>query len=255
MPMAPAWMSTRSDCAKTASPVVNVERSGASAAAENEKPGLSVRFQAPGGVWRQIDLFEHEMRIGNEKRPFVGEPVRLHLEIGRSGVRNRHCVFDMKFTLPAVIEQTKRRVAALLDFRNDEPRANRVDRPGGHEDDVARRHGPPHDKIRDRAVVDRLTQLLRSHALLQAERDLGFGSSTQDVPGFGFAVRQAHRMRKRIVRMNLDGKRLAREQQLEQERRICGRLTGSLVPDFADRAAVMARVAPRTQICNTPRLW
>ena len=99
------------------------------------------------------------------------------------------------------------------------------------------------------------TQLLRSQTLIQAEGDLGFGSGTQDVPGFGFAVRQAHRMRKRIVRMNLDGKRLAREQQLEQERRICGRPAGSLVPDFADRAAVMARVTPRTQIYDTPRLW
>ena len=62
----------------------NVERSGASATAENEKPGLAVRFQAPSGVWRQIDLFEHEIRTGNEKSPFVGEPVRLHPEIGRS---------------------------------------------------------------------------------------------------------------------------------------------------------------------------
>ena len=62
-------------------------------------------------------------------------------------------------------------------------------------------------------------------------------------------------MRERIVRMNLDGKWLAREQQLEQERRICGRVIGSLVPDFADRIAVMACVTPRTQIFNTPRLW
>ena len=134
----------------------NVERSGAGAAAENEKPSLAFRLQAPGGVWRQIDPFEHEMRIGNEKRPFVGEPVRLHLEIGRSGVRHRDCVFDVKFTLPAVIEQTKRRIAALLDFRNDEPCADRVDRSGGHENNVVRRYGAPHDKIRDRAVVDGL---------------------------------------------------------------------------------------------------
>ena len=193
----------------------HVERSGASAAAENEKPGLAVRFQAPGGAWRQNDLFEHEMRIGNEKSPFVVDPVRLHQEIGRSGVGNRQCVLDMKFT-PAVIEQTKRRIAALLDFRNHEPCSNRVYGPGGHEDNVVWRYGTPHDKIRDRAVVDRLTQLLGSHPLFQAERQLGFGGSTQDVPGFRFSPWQAHRMRKRIVRVNLDRKRLAREQQLEQ---------------------------------------
>ena len=49
----------------------NVERSGAGATAENEKPSLAVRSQTPSGVWRQIDLFEHEMRIGNEQCPFV----------------------------------------------------------------------------------------------------------------------------------------------------------------------------------------
>ena len=113
------------------------------------------------------------------------------LEIGRSGVRHRDCVLDVKFTLPTVIEQTKCRVAALLDFRDDESRADRVDRSGRDENDVARRHGAPHDKIRDRAVVDGLTQLLRSQTPIQAEGDLGFRSGTQDVPGFGLAVRQS----------------------------------------------------------------
>ena len=46
----------------------NVERSGAGAAADDEKPGLPFRFQAPSGVWRQIDLFEHEVGVGDEKR-------------------------------------------------------------------------------------------------------------------------------------------------------------------------------------------
>ena len=123
---------------------------------ENEKPGLSFRFQAPSGVWRQIDPFEHEVGIGDEQRSFVGEPVRPHLKLGRSGVRHRDRAFDVKLTLPAVIEQAERRVAALLDLCDDEARADRVNRSGGHGNDVARRHGPPHDKIRDRAVVDGL---------------------------------------------------------------------------------------------------
>ena len=116
-------------------------------------------------------------------------------------------------------------------------------------------HRLPHDKIRDRAVVDGVTQLLRRQTPFQAQGDLGLGRGTQDVPGFGLAVRQSDRLRIRIVRMNLDGKRLAREQQLEQERRSGGRRTGSLVPDFADRIVVPACAAPRTQICDTPRLW
>ena len=84
MPMVPACMLTRSDCTKTASPMVTSNDPGASATAENEKPSLAVRSQAPSEVWRQIDPFEHECGTGNEKSPFVGEPVRLHPEIGRS---------------------------------------------------------------------------------------------------------------------------------------------------------------------------
>jgi hypothetical protein len=62
-------------------------------------------------------------------------------------------------------------------------------------------------------------------------------------------------MCERVVRMNLDGKRLAREQQLQQQRRVYGRVIGPIIPDFADRIAVMARVTPRTQIFDTPGLW
>ena len=53
----------------------NVERSGDSTAAENEKPGLSFRFQIPRGIWRQIDPFEYEVWVGNEKPPFGGKLV------------------------------------------------------------------------------------------------------------------------------------------------------------------------------------
>ena len=142
----------------------NVERSGDGAAAENEKPSLSFRFQTPSGIWRQIDPFEYEVRVGNEKPPFGGKLARSHLKISRSGVRHRDGVFDVKFTLPPVIEQTECRVAPLLKFCNDEAGANRVNRSGRHENDVVCRHRVPHDKIRDRAVVDGLTQLLRRQA-------------------------------------------------------------------------------------------
>jgi hypothetical protein len=78
------------------------------------------------------------MRIGNEQSPFIGKPARSDLESRRPRVRDRDRVLDMKFTLPAVIEHTKRRITALLKLCDDEPGANRVDRPGGYEDDVSR---------------------------------------------------------------------------------------------------------------------
>ena len=53
----------------------NVERSGDGSPAQNEKPGFSLSLQTPSGVLRQIDPLEHEVGIGDEKRPFVREPV------------------------------------------------------------------------------------------------------------------------------------------------------------------------------------
>ena len=126
----------------------------------------------------------------------------------------------MKLTFPTEIEQTECRVASLLEFRNDETRANRVNRSCGHENDIVRRHSAPHDKIGDRAIVDGLTQLLRRQTSTKAEGNLGFRSGAQNIPGFGLAPWQAHRVRERIVGVDLDRKWLAREQQLEQERRI-----------------------------------
>lgn len=46
--------------------------------------------------------------------------------------------------------------------------------------------------------------------------------------------------------MDLDGKRLVREDQLKQEKRICSGIAGSLVLDITDRTVVMARVTQRT---------
>ena len=156
----------------------NVELSGNGTAAENEKPGLSVRFQTPRGVWRQIDPFEYEVWVGNEKSPLHGKLVRLRLKFGRPGLRHRDGVFDVKFTLPPVIEQTECHVASLLDFRNDEACANRVNCPRGHENDVICRHRAPRDEIGDRAVVDGPTQLLRRQSPTKSEGNLGLGSST-----------------------------------------------------------------------------
>jgi hypothetical protein len=54
--------------------------------------------------------------------------------------------------------------------------------------------------------------------------------------------------------MNLNRKRLVREKQLKQQRRV--RVDpGSLVPDFADRAVLIVRITPRSQISYTPKLW
>ena len=90
----------------------NVERSGDAATAQNEKPGLSFRLETPTGVWRQIDALEREVGAGDEKCALVGEPVRTYLKMCGSRFCHRDCPFDVKLTLPAVIEKAEGCVAA-----------------------------------------------------------------------------------------------------------------------------------------------
>src|SRR4249919_3031562 len=113
----------------------------------------------------------------------------------------------------------------------------------------------PYQKIRNRAVIDGVTQLLRTDAPLQAQADFSLGRGIQNVPGFGFAVRQSGRLRVSIIRMNLNRKWLTRKQKLQQERGRNGCRIGALVPDLTDRIGAVACAAPRTRIYNTPRLW
>ena len=190
MPDFPTRMSTRSDWAKTASRHGNVERTGDGIAVQNEKPGLPFRLQPPIGVWRQLDPLQHEVGAGDEKRPLVAEPVRPHPKTGRAGVSHRDCALDVQLALAAVIEQTERRVAALLDLRNDEPGADRVYRSCRHGNGVIRstvRHAT-------RSAIEPSSTAWRScwrrEPPIEADSDLGSGCGTQDVPGFGLAVRQ-----------------------------------------------------------------
>ena len=60
------------------------------------------------------------------------------MNTGRSGIRHRNGILDMKFAPPAMIEKTKCRVAALLDLRDHKTCADRVDRSGRDENGVAR---------------------------------------------------------------------------------------------------------------------
>src|ERR1041385_2655038 len=95
------------------------------------------------------------MRAGNEKRPFGRNWFRLYPEFRRPRVRHGYCAFDVKFARASVIEQPKRGVAALLEFGDDEPRADCVYLSGRHVNEIAWRQGRPLDEIRDRAVINR----------------------------------------------------------------------------------------------------
>ena len=124
--------------------------------------------------------------------------------------------------------------------------------PAGTKIDVARRHGLPRDK-------SEIEPSSTAHAIAAASvAGSGRGrpwlrSRAQDVPGFGLAVRQSNRMRVSIVGMDLDGQRLAREQQLEQERSFAPPAPGRSY-QISPIASPSWRHAPRAQIDDTPGL-
>ena len=68
-PAAPARMSTRSDCAKTASPIAmsNDPARAPPLTTRSQVSRFASRHQV--GVWRQIDPFEREVRVRSQKRP------------------------------------------------------------------------------------------------------------------------------------------------------------------------------------------
>ena len=96
---------------------------------------------------------------------------------------------SVKFALPAVVEQPERGVAALLDFREHDAGADRVDSPGGNEDDVASVTGRQCTMFGDRAVLDRGSQFGGgSCALIQSDRDPGAWRGRENIPCLGLAV-------------------------------------------------------------------
>ena len=158
MPVTPVRMATRSDCAKRASPAATSNDPAIALPLRTSSQVSRSASRTPIGIWRQIDAFEDEMRVGNKESALCGKLVRLHLKIGRPGVRHHDSVFDVKFALATVIKQTERRVASLLELCDDQTRANRVNRSCRHENDVVCRHRAPYDQIRNRTIVDGLTQ-------------------------------------------------------------------------------------------------
>ena len=73
----------------------------------------------------------------------------------REDVGDGYAIVDVQFTLSAVVEQAKCRVAALLNLGEHDAGAESVDGAGRNEDDIAFRHWTPLNQINDRAIRDR----------------------------------------------------------------------------------------------------
>src|SRR6266536_190386 len=173
------------------------------------------------------------MPAHDENRPFIREAGRIGWGSKRPRVGNGYAIVDVQFTVSVIVEQTERGVAALLNFGQHDAGAESVDGAGRDEDDITFRDWTPLNQFNDRAVRDRRPQFLWRYPALQTNGNLRARFRRDDVPCFALAVRHPHRAREGVVRMDLDGQWLAREQQLEQQCRRRSGLIGALEPQLS----------------------
>ena len=179
-----------------------------------------VAFEFPDAIRRKLETLEHEV-AGWQPARFLrlsacAEAVGVRPD-RRSRPQWRH---QRGSLVSAVIEEPKCRITSLLNLRDDQSRADSMDRPGGHESAVARAHQRAIELVR-RSSHRRMTrsQLRRSQSMLQSHGYLRIRSGGEDIPCLALAVCQTDRACEHIIRMHLNRERLAREDQLEKQGR------------------------------------
>src|ERR1700730_18446866 len=225
---------------------------GPGVALEDKDPGFVLCMELPVRLRREVDPLKDEMWAGDEQGSGIGKAPRNGLAFSRPRIRGRHGVVYVKFPLPTMVEKAERRVASLLDLCNHESRADGMDRAGWDENDVVLQDAVPLNQVRNRAVLDRGPQLRGRELPLQPDGNFGAGRCGKDVPGLGLAMPQTDRLREGIVRVNLDRQRFLGEQQLEEQGRVWRVHVWALKPEFADRDAILANLAPGPEIGASP---
>src|SRR5258708_2241097 len=104
---------------------------------------------------RKIDALEHKIRTGDEQGPGIGQSPGSNLYARCLGMGNGDGVGDVQRPPAAKIEQPKRRVAVLLNFREDQSRTDRLDGARGDKYAIARPDLTPSHRVGNRAVLDR----------------------------------------------------------------------------------------------------
>jgi len=233
--------------------LANLQRCDGRVSADYQEPRFAFCLEAACTGRVKIDPFEHKVRIADKKCALTGEATSSRRAVRSPCVRHDERAFNVQLALTAVVKQAEGSVAALLNLCNDKASADGVNGAGWNGDDFTDRNSPPNNKVSDRPIVRRRSQLLRRHLLLQAKGYFGARSSAQDVPRFSLSIRQTHRLCMHIVGMHLNRKRLAREQQFEKERWGGRRFAGPFVPDFSGRKPVISCPVPRHEVEDAPR--
>ena len=120
----------------------------------------------------------------------------------------------------AVVVHAVCRVGILLNFANENPRADCVDRTGLNEEHVALLHVGLVEHIRQRVVFNALFEFLFRQRTVHAEVQRSARLAVHNVPHLGLAVFALHAQRIFVARVHLHGKRLLRIDELDKHREL-----------------------------------
>ena len=116
------------------------------------------------------------------------------------------------------IEDAVGRIGVLLDFVNQESRTDRMEAARGDEDRITGRGAHRMHAIGNRAIGDRGFERLTGHAVFESDIKFRAGIAIGDEPHFRFRF-AVQRCGKRDWRMHLDGKIVARVEDLDEDRK------------------------------------
>jgi hypothetical protein len=169
-------------------------------------------FYDGGAYFRLGDLLRRAERLvaeGATDRARIDDRQRL-VDVERAPRRLR--------SVP--VEDAVGDVGRLLHLVEEQPRPERVDRPGGDEERIARPHRQPLRQVEDRALPDGRRQRVRRGAGAQAADQLRARRGLQDVPGLGLAelARPLQPRGLLVARVDLQREPVGRIEQLDQQR-------------------------------------
>src|ERR1700687_2037302 len=127
---------------------------------DHKKPGFLIGIKRPIRIRREIDPLKNEMRACDQDHSSGSEASWTGLSLNRPRIGNGDSAIFVQLALPAIVKQTERHVAMLLDLGEHDAGAYGVDRAGGDEDDVAFYDRAPLSEAGNRTVPDRRAQFV-----------------------------------------------------------------------------------------------
>ena len=154
---------------------------------------------------------------GRDFTGFTG-PAAKSVECGRLGQVERAGLAVGAKTSPVV--DAERRVGHLLDFRQHDPRADRMHGPGRDQDAVAGPGLEPMQQGLDGPSQEGGGEVVAGDSGAQAGVDQAAGLGVDDHPGFGLAVVVGQNPAELVVGVDLDREDVVGVEELDQEREL-----------------------------------